>query len=268
MNGVELDHVCVQDYAHYADSGINWRVVEGYGALIANQAAHLPVTLDCIVTSIDHSGPHISVTTNKGTMTASIVIVTVPPSLLVDEAIRFRPALDDKRAAAAVLPLGIANKMLMTIDKADTLPIDGHVFGHTDRVGTGSYHLRPFGRPLIEGYFGGQLARDLETAGKDAFFAYAVEELIGLFGSDICRRLAPLVQTAWGQDPFSRGSYSYALPGHADARAALAAPVDSRLFFAGEACSPNGFSTAHGAYRTGLDAAEQALSSLKEATAA
>ena len=39
----------------------------------------------------------------------------------------------------------------------------------------------------------------------------------------------------------------------------LAAPVDDRLFFAGEACSRNDYSTTHGAYLTGIAAAEQAI---------
>jgi len=38
--------------------------------------------------------------------------------------------------------------------------------------------------------------------------------------------------------------------------------VDDRMFFAGEAASPNVFSTAHGAWLTGLRAAEEALRSL------
>ena len=59
-------------------------------------------------------------------------------------------------------------------------------------------------------------------------------------------------------DPLALGSYSYALPGRADDRAVLAAPVDDRIFFAGEACSRTDFSTAHGAYRTGMRAAEEA----------
>jgi monoamine oxidase len=54
------------------------------------------------------------------------------------------------------------------------------------------------------------------------------------------------------------------LPGHAKDRAVLAAPVDNRLFFAGEATSPNFFSTAHGAYLTGLAAADAALASLMQ----
>jgi len=61
----------------------------------------------------------------------------------------------------------------------------------------------------------------------------------------------------WGADPYSRGSYSYAQPGKADMRAALATAIDSRLFFAGEACSLHDYSTAHGGWFTGFDAADQ-----------
>jgi monoamine oxidase len=35
--------------------------------------------------------------------------------------------------------------------------------------------------------------------------------------------------------------------------------VDGRIFFAGEACSRNDFSTAHGGYLTGMAAAEQVI---------
>ena len=48
---------------------------------------------------------------------------------------------------------------------------------------------------------------------------------------------------------------------------ALAAPVNERLFFAGEHCSPRDFSTAHGAYRSGVTAARQALKALQAARA-
>jgi len=90
-------------------------------------------------------------------------------------------------------------------------------------------------------------------------FAFAGDELAGILGNDIRRRISPLAATGWLTDPWSRGSYSYALPGHAGDRAVLAAPVDNRLFFAGEATSPNFFSTAHGAYISGVAAAEAVL---------
>ncbi len=90
-------------------------------------------------------------------------------------------------------------------------------------------------------------------------FSFAADELAQLLGSDIRQRIAPLAATSWLGDPWARGSYSYALPGHADDRARLAAAVDGRLFFAGEATSPNFFSTAHGAYLSGIAAAEAVL---------
>jgi monoamine oxidase len=71
------------------------------------------------------------------------------------------------------------------------------------------------------------------------------------------------VATRWQADPFARGSYSHALPGHADDRFVLAGPVGDRLFFAGEACSPEFFSTAHGAYLSGITAARSVLASLR-----
>ena len=92
--------------------------------------------------------------------------------------------------------------------------------------------------------------------------AQQVEELTAQLGSSFRQRLKPLVSTAWARDSFARGSYSHALPGKAGARAVLAQPVEERLFFAGEACSAGSFSTAHGAYETGVAAAEAALRAL------
>lgn len=262
VNGAELDRVSVHDGNRYADSGVNWRVVEGYGAVIARFGAAVPVVLDCAVHSIDHGGARIRVETSRGTLDADAVIVTVPTPILAKEILRFRPQLADKAHAAAGLPLGIADKLFMTLDAPELMPIDGHLFGSTTRVETGSYHLRPFGRPLVEGFFGGALARDLEKAGPDAFFDFAVSELVGLFGRGVAQHLRPLVATRWAQDPHAFGSYSYALPGHAGARAVLAAPIDERIFFAGEACSPQAFTTAHGAYESGLAAAEAIIAGL------
>ncbi|MGC1681071.1 MAG: FAD-dependent oxidoreductase, partial [Pseudolabrys sp.] len=54
-------------------------------------------------------------------------------------------------------------------------------------------------------------------------------------------------------------------PGRASCRMKLAAPIDSRLFFAGEACSQHDFSTAHGGWITGVAAADQAISARAQA---
>jgi monoamine oxidase len=65
------------------------------------------------------------------------------------------------------------------------------------------------------------------------------------------------LRTNWSRDPFSLGSYSYiAKASRQSDTATLAAPIDNRIFFAGEATHPRANSTVHAAYETGLDAAQ------------
>jgi monoamine oxidase len=167
--------------------------------------------------------------------------------------------LPEKVDAAAGLPLGIADKVTLALDHAEQFPKDGNLRGATMRTKMGTYHLRPFGQPCIEGYFGGSFAKELEDAGSGAFAAQSIDEIASLLGNDFRRRLTPLTESRWAHDPFARGSYSHALPGRAGERAILAAPVDQCLFFAGEATSPNFFSTAHGALESGQRAAREVI---------
>ncbi|MGZ9080773.1 MAG: flavin monoamine oxidase family protein [Rhodoplanes sp.] len=259
VSGAELDRVSSRDLNRYNDSGVNWRVVEGYGAAIATHGSDLPVVLGCPVRLIDHRARRLKLDTKNGAVTSDAAIITVPSSLIAEEKLLFAPELPEKTKAAMGLPLGLADKLFLSLSDADEFDEDSRLFGRTDRSGTGVYHFRPFGRPQIEAYFGGRLAAELERGGDSAFLDFAIAELVGLLGSDFARRVTLLHLHRWGIDPFSRGSYSYALPGKADCRALLAAPVDNRLFFAGEACSPEDYSTAHGAYFTGVAAADQAI---------
>jgi len=259
VNGSELDQVSILDMEAYQDTGINWRVRRGFGSLMMAYGAPCPLALDTQVTLIDHSGPRVRIETSKGTLSAAKAIVTVPTNLIADEAIRFHPALPAKVDAARGLPLGLANKVTLSLDQPETLPEEGSLRGATMRTAMGAYHLRPFGQACIEGFFGGRFARELEDAGRGALAAQAIDEIVAMLGSDYRRRLKLLMETRWAHDPFARGSYSHALPGHAGARAVLAAPVDGRLFFAGEASSPNFFSTAHGARDSGERAAREVL---------
>jgi len=259
ISGGDLDRLSVKDFDRYEDSGVNYRVFKGYGTLISDYGADVPTTLDCPVSAIDHRGKRLRIETSKGAIAADQVIVTIPSAVLAAERILFAPALAGKIAAARGLPLGLADKLFISLDGADEFEKETRLFGRTDRKGTGGYHLRPFGRPQIETYFAGGLATALEANGDRAFFDFAVSELVGLFGSDFAQRLKPIQVHRWGHDPFALGSYSFALPGFSNCRQTLAEPVDSRLFFAGEACSEHDFSTAHGGWLTGVAAADQVI---------
>jgi monoamine oxidase len=259
INGAELDTVSILDMDAYEDTNLNWRVRRGYGALISAYGARCPLALNTQVKLIDHSGARVRIETSQGALSCGKVIVTVPTNLIADESIRFHPALPAKIDAARGLPLGLADKVVLALDEPDALPKEGNLRGATMRTAMGTYHLRPFGQPCIEGFFGGRFARELEDAGDGALAAQSIDEIAGFLGNDYRRKLRPLKESRWAHDPFARGSYSHALPGYAGMRAALASPVDGRLFFAGEATSPSFFSTAHGARDSGERAAEEVL---------
>ncbi len=259
ISGAELERLSLQDLANYDGNDVNWRVVEGYGGAIAAHGAGVPAALGCPVLAIDHSGAPIRIDTAKGRLTAAQVIVTLPTALIATDAVRFTPALPEKTEAAQGLPLGLADKLFLALDQAEEFGPDCSLFGDINRTGTAAYQFRPFGRPMIEAYFGGRQAAELEAGGDAAFVDFAVGELVARIGSDFAKRVKPIAIHRWGADPLARGSYSYALPGKAACRQTLAEPVDGRLFFAGEACSSRDFSTAHGALATGIAAAEQAL---------
>jgi monoamine oxidase len=259
INGCETDRLSILDFDAYEDSNTNWRVRRGYGALMAAYGAPLPLAFNCEVTQIDHSGKRLRIETSQGTLIADRAIVTVPTNLIAQEAIRFFPTLPGKVDAATSLPLGLADKVMLALDEPGDLPKDSNLRGATMRAEMGTYHLRPFGQPCIEGFFGGRFAQALEDAGEGAIAAQSIDEIVSFLGSDYRRKLKPLAESRWAHDPFARGSYSHALPGQAGKRAVLAAPVDGRLFFAGEATSPNFFSTAHGARDSGERAAVEVM---------
>lgn len=79
-----------------------------------------------------------------------------------------------------------------------------------------------------------------------------------LSGSD--RQSTAYLRTNWSRDPFTYGSYSYVAKGASRRdHKALAAPVDDKLFFAGEAAHPSYNSTVHAAYESGMYAAQDVL---------
>ncbi|MEH3101984.1 flavin monoamine oxidase family protein [Sphingomonas adhaesiva] len=257
-NGAPLDEVSLHDWLAYEDAATddNWSVREGYGTLIAAHAQGVDVRLSTPVTRIDHRGRTLRVETSAGTIEASAAIVAVPTTILADGRLIFDPPLPAKRDAAAALPLGVADKVFLSVDRVDW-PANAHLIGDPHRGRTASYRLSPLGFPMIEAFFGGDTAAMLEEDGAAA--AFAIDELAALLGSDWRQRMRPVAATRWRHESWIGGSYSHARIGQAAARDVLAAPVDGRLFFAGEACHGHDFSTAHGAYETGVASARALL---------
>jgi monoamine oxidase len=218
------------------------------------------------VQSIELDGPGVELMTPVGAVCARAAILTVSTAVLAGSTIRLPPGLDAWRHAAACLPLGRDEKLFMEIVGESSFTPETRVIGNPRDRRTGVYNIRPFGWPVIECFVGDEAARMVEEMGPAAGFAQAADELAGLFGSSVSRNLRPLVASNWGRMTFVGGAYSHALPGRATARKDLALPFEERLFFAGEATHTDDFSTAHGAYDSGLRAAEEAIAALGSPT--
>ncbi|MDB5680998.1 MAG: FAD-dependent oxidoreductase, partial [Sphingomonas bacterium] len=259
-NGANLADVSLHDWAAYENAAgdDNWRLLEGYGAVIAVYGKRLPVKLDTPVSLIDHRDAVIRLTTPGGIIEADRVIVAVPTPIIADGDLRFDPPLETKRQAATALPLGLADKIFLGIKGGD-YPQNAHLIGNPHSANTASYQVGWLGRPVVEAFFGGDCAEAMERQDDRAAADFAIGELAGLLGNDWRLRLQPLARTRWRAEKFVRGSYSHARIGQAGQRGVLAAPHEDRLFFAGEACHSTDFSTAHGAYETGITAAEDVL---------
>jgi monoamine oxidase len=76
--------------------------------------------------------------------------------------------------------------------------------------------------------------------GEGGAVSFARERLAAMLGARAGEAVRDGRLAAWWTDPWSRGSYSLAEPGRAEARAALRRPVGGRIWFAGEATAAEG----------------------------
>jgi monoamine oxidase len=267
---VDPDQVGVEDTASYNDTGENWPVKEGYGALIARFGAGVDVALNCAARRIDWRGKAIAIETPSGTVSARRALITVSTGILGAGDIRFDPVLPDwKEAAIAALPLGTHNRIGILFDR-DIFGSDcprGAIIMMPDSE-VQAFALNAFGENYAVGYTGGRHAVWLERAGQQAAIDFTMERLVHVFGSEIRGHVQRTIVTAWHGDPWTRGSYSAAMPGQGHQRGELARPIDDRLFFAGEATSVEFMATAHGAYLSGIAAVRAIAGSLGMETAA
>lgn len=257
--------VSCQDLCRLERADGDYPVEAGYGALIAAHSRKVPVELATPVTRVEWSGHGVRIETPRGSIRAKAAIVTASTSVLAAGQIRFVPTLPvPLLEAIEACRLGCVEKIVFRLDRPVDEGGDGTYMTFMDKDGEGPLHplwfyVNPFGRPLLVAFVGGTFGRELIMAGEKEAISFTREVLAKCFGSDFPRRITGATATGWLTDPYIRGGFSFARPGKADLRARLAEPVGERLFFAGEAVSPNFYAAAHGAHLTGIAAAERAL---------
>lgn len=264
VHSVDPEGISALDYSRFTKAEGEWLLREGLGSVIARHGAEVPVALSTPATEIDRAGTTPRVVTPAGAIEAKAVIVTVSTGVLAAGDIRFMPELPDRKLQAIIdLPCGVLNKTALLFDGglAEAGADDRYSYFPSEGQGMG-IRINHLGSALSICFTGGSFGIGLEEAGPGAATDFALEGLAAAFGSSLRKRLVKSDETRWWTCPLTRGAYSGARPGRADARTALAEPLDGRLFFAGEATIPEWTATVAGAHLSGLRAAEEALAEL------
>jgi monoamine oxidase len=239
----------------------NDQLVSGYDRLIESLVAGLDVRLDEPVRKVRLDPNGVTVETSRGTHVAAAGIVTLPIGVLRSGAVEFEPRLPDaKRRAIEQIGFGDFEKAILLYDQA-FWPQTPHGFGFASAdAGAASLILNVqavAGTPALVAMFTGAAARAASSLSDQALRARAVAQIRSMFGPGSPEPRAVL-RTRWHDDPNSLGAYTY--PGIFDHDAAvkdLAAPIEGKLFFAGEATDTVFYSYAHGAYTSGIRAANE-----------
>jgi monoamine oxidase len=113
--------------------------------------------------------------------------------------------------------------------------------------------------PVLLGFNAADHGRKIEDWTDEQIVASAMQTLRTLFKRNVPEPLDYQI-TRWASDPYARGAYSFnALGSTPRMRDHLAQSLNSKVFFAGEATERTHFGTVHGAYQSGLRAAQEIM---------
>jgi len=246
------------------------------------------VQLNTVVKSINYGGTKIVITDKGGTqIEADKVIVTTSLGVLKTGGVTFSPGLPADKTSS-MSKIGFDHSIRIVIDfKRNFWGEDtGFIWGGTEgpsylNIGVDRSEFYRTLSVTINGPKAQQLSAQGENmidtilAELDAIYngqasLYIRKELIKdpndpegtLIEGDRVWFLAD-----WGKDEFFKGGYSYLKPGATvDDRANLAAPINDKLFFAGEATDVKGDAgTINGALNSALRVTEELVTSITSA---
>lgn len=211
---------------------------------------------------------------------ADRVIVTAPLGVLKDRTLQFIPDLPQwKKDSIDRLGFGTTNKVCLVYQEA-FWDEDQDIFCCVrGPMGTGTsqqdfedirgeFYMfwncsKAVGRPCLVGLLTGNASDNVVAESDEELVDKAqavIMRVINNIGKPV--QLVESVVTRWQIDPFSRGSYSYVGPEATGADYDLMArPINKSVFFAGEATCRSYPGTVHGAYLSGLRAANEVLTS-------
>lgn len=233
-------------------------MVNGYDPVIKALSRDLDVHLNHRVTKIIQRYNKVIVCVEDGTsFVADAAIITVPLGVLKANIIKFEPELPDwKLSAISDLGVGLENKIALRFNTIfwPNVEVLGRVAQTSNACGYFLNLHKATGHPVLVCMVAGRFAYEMEKLSDEESVNFVMSQL---------RRMLPgatepvqYLVSRWGTDPNSLGSYSCDLVGKpADLYERFCAPVGN-MFFAGEAACIDHSGSVHGAYSSGIDAAE------------
>ena len=208
------------------------------------------------------------------------LVVTLPVGVLKASpgelgAVRFVPALKEKRRALSHIEMGSAFRItlrfrnrfwegLRTRDGSCSFA-DVSFLHSVDAYFPTWWTQLPVRAPLWVGWSGGPAAHrvaELDEAARVERAIRSLADLLDVSPDLVGAHLDGHYLHDWHDDPFTRGAYSYVAVRGEDGPRQLAEPIADTLFFAGEATEPPSSSgTVAGALASGTRAARQVLAS-------
>ncbi len=238
-------------------------VTTGYDKILGPLAGGLDIRFSSDVKSIDYGDDGITVRTDIGNFDGDFVVCSVPLGLLKAKKIGFNPALPQSyQQKIDTIGFGSVTKIAFKFDEP-FWDIETQYFGiKTKQKGRWNYWLnyRTFSdQNILLGLSVGAYAPIADRMTDAQMSDDALAVLRGVWGDDVGQPLRTLT-THWSTDPYTFGAYSYPAAGTRPADFDdLANPIRDRLLLCGEHTIFDYAGTVHGAYLSGLRAAEQII---------
>lgn len=260
----DLDKLSSTLYNEREDFGGEERIAtNGYDTITTYLATGLNIQLNQRVSKIDYSNSKIKITHNGTESEADYVLVTVPLGVLKTNTIQFLPALPSaKQTAIQKVGMNCVNKFLLTwntkfwddvqyISYTPAIKDKFNYFVNLNKINPSVNALMTFAYA--------DFARQTEAMSDTQIIDEIMMHLKDIYGNSIPNP-TNMIRTKWQTNENSFGAYSYTAVGtqmkHFDD---LAKEVNDKLFFGGEHTEANYFSTAHGAYLSGIREADKII---------
>jgi len=239
----------------------------GYGALLAKLSEGLEIKYNQNVTKIQYKTKEVSVYMEEGgKFDGDLAIVTLPLGVLKNNSVIFDPALpQEKIEAIGRLGNGLANKIFLKFKNnfwGDNLKYFRIASEEKERFTC--FYCWDNKENVLCSFVNGPFARKIEKMSDLEIIQLIMEHLKRTFKKTEEIELEDYLITRWGQDKWCLGSYSFfkygSTPKDCDN---LKKEVLGTIFFAGEACFKENIGVCHGAYKTGVEAANKIIEILK-----